>query len=298
MTSVSELSVSNFSVSNLSGPRVSVIIPAYNSHETIAGTLEALRQQTFSDFEVIVIDSGPSNRSQEIVEENYPEVRFFRITSQLPAQAARDYGSYYARGDLLIFTDPDIYPAANWLERMVDAHARFGNVIVGAIDCFGSTWLDVGIHLCKFYICLPGVTSIEVSPSGNMLCSRSLFRAIGGFDTYETQGDVSLSWRLLDDGYSLHFVPDAIVYHHHTMTWPMFLKERYVRGKAYAALRTDREMWDDAQVFSYGLITVIPIRLTSLTFERGGQCLEGKQIGRLSMDAACVCGGTSDVAGR
>jgi GT2 family glycosyltransferase len=245
-------------------PTISVIIPAYNSHETIAGCLNALRQQTFLDFECIVVDSGPSHRSQEIVQANFPEVRFFRSAVQLPPQAARDYGAAYAQGTVLVFTDPDIYPAADWLERMVAAHAQHGNVIVGAIDCYGHQWLDVGIHLCKFYKCLPGPTSIDVSPSGNMLCTRSVFEKMGGFNTFDTQGDVLLSWRVMDHGYTLHFVPDAIVYHHHTMTWSAFLKERYIRGKGYAALRTAKEKWNYAQVLGYSLITVMPLRLASL----------------------------------
>ena len=40
-------------------PAVSVIIPAYNSHDTLAGCLEALSRQTFQDFETLVVDSGP-----------------------------------------------------------------------------------------------------------------------------------------------------------------------------------------------------------------------------------------------
>ena len=255
-----------------------MIIAAYNSHSTIVGCLDSLRQQTFTDFECIVVDSGPSDRSQEIIQANFPEVRFFRSPVQLPPQAARDKGAGYAKGSLFVFTDPDIYPAADWLARMVAAYERYNNVIVGAIDCYGHHWLDVGIHLCKFYKCLPGVKSIDISPSGNMLCSRSLFESMGGFNTYDTQGDVLLSWHFVDEGNSLHFASDAIVYHHHAMTWGAFLKERYVRGRGYASLRCAREGWRDAQVLLNTIKTVLPIRLASLMLKGA---VNARRAGRL-----------------
>ncbi|HVS63108.1 MAG TPA: glycosyltransferase [Thermoanaerobaculia bacterium] len=46
-----------------SGPRVSVVIPAYRSHATIAGCLAALRQQEYRSFEVVVVDSSPDERT-------------------------------------------------------------------------------------------------------------------------------------------------------------------------------------------------------------------------------------------
>ena len=53
-------------------PRVSVVIPAFCSHQTIGSCLTALRSQSFRDFESIVVDSSPDARTSEVVVERFP----------------------------------------------------------------------------------------------------------------------------------------------------------------------------------------------------------------------------------
>ncbi|MDX2161421.1 MAG: glycosyltransferase [bacterium] len=258
-------------------PRVSVIIPAYESHVTIAGCLDALRRQTFTDFEVIVVDSGPSDRSQAIVAAGYPEVHFIRSASPLPPQAARDHGVQHARGSVFVFTDPDIYPVETWLARLMAVFdqqqvSACQGVIIGAIDCYGHRWLDVGIHLCKFYKILPGTRHTDISPSGNMLCGRALFERMHGFNTNEPQGDVLLSWRLTDQGCPITIVPDAVVYHHHVMSLGAFVKERWVRGQRFAAIRAERERLEGVRWLWRTMITILPLRFTSLMIKVARSC--------------------------
>jgi glycosyltransferase involved in cell wall biosynthesis len=59
-------------------PLVSVVLPAYHSYETISLSLDALRKQSFRDFEVIVVNSSPETITSELVTANYPEVQFFQ----------------------------------------------------------------------------------------------------------------------------------------------------------------------------------------------------------------------------
>jgi glycosyltransferase involved in cell wall biosynthesis len=112
-------------------PAVSVIIPAYDSHETIVGCLAALAGQTFRDFETIVVDSGPDETTARLVAASFPWVRFERSPHRLLPHAARNRGIEMAQADLLVFTDPDIYARPAWLERLVAAHVLTGAVIAG-----------------------------------------------------------------------------------------------------------------------------------------------------------------------
>src|SRR5688572_1234839 len=111
-------------------PRVSVIIPAYNSQATIAATLEALRRQAFEDFEAIVVDSSPGEETARLVADRFPEVRFQRSRQRLLPHGARNRGVEMAAGELLVFTDPDCVPAPDWLASLVSAHDQ-GNPVVG-----------------------------------------------------------------------------------------------------------------------------------------------------------------------
>ena len=248
-------------------PRVSVIIPSYESHETIEGCFRTLHTQTFPDFETIVIDSSSTGRVEEIVRSRFPQVRFERSPQRLLPHAARNRGAQLARSDILVFTDPDIYPEPEWLERLLAAHFDTGHVIIGAIACFGRDWLDVGAHFCKFDKWLPGGEPgpTDIGPTGNMLCRRDLFERLGGFPGETWLGDTVFSWRLTEHGYRLWFVPTAVVHHHHLTAWRGLLGERFDRGNVFAQIRMTADNWTSLRVFLHIVVTVLPLRLIKLT---------------------------------
>ena len=242
--------------------RVSVVLPAYDSHSTIGRSLDCIASQTFRDFETIVVDSGPSEETARLLPANYSWVHYVRSRTRLLPQAALSRGVQDARGELLVFVDPDIYPQPEWLERMVGAHDTHGQVVVGAFECHGSNLFDRGVHLCKFSKWLPGGTrrAVDMSPSGNMLISRRDFDTVGGFAGNRFLDDVILSRALLRSGTRLMFEPGAVVSHHHEQTFWSFLGERFRRGIIFGELRSG---WLDnpLSVGGYLAVTLAPVRL-------------------------------------
>jgi len=79
---------------------VSVVLPAWNSHETVAACLESLRSQTFRQFETIVVDSSPGRETEEIVLSRFCDVRYHRSPRRLLPHAARNLGAGLARGSI------------------------------------------------------------------------------------------------------------------------------------------------------------------------------------------------------
>ncbi|MBK6408063.1 MAG: glycosyltransferase [Holophagales bacterium] len=144
-----------------------------------------------------------------------------------------------SRGRLLVFTDPDVYAAPDWLERLVAAHGETGNVVVGALACHGSRWLDRGIHLCKFSKWLPAGERrpVDMSPTANMLVPAALFDEMGRFHGDMLMGDTTLSRNLLAAGRTLLFEPRAVVAHHHMETLRSFARERWRRRILFGRLR-------------------------------------------------------------
>jgi O-antigen biosynthesis protein len=263
-------------------PAVSVILPGYRSAATIAGCLEALARQTFRDFETIVVDSSPDGATADLVAVRFPWVRFERSRRRLLPHAARNRGVEMARGEILVFSDPDVYPRPDWLERLVKTHREAGEVVVGAIACHGRRWRDQGIHLCKFSKWLPGgpPRTVDMGPTANLLLARADFLATGGFIREEMLGDVSLSWRLRENGRALRFAPDAVVEHHHLHTVRSFLAERYTRGEMYGALRAARPGWGRGTAAFYLLASVLPVRLPRILALVAGQAARAGQAGR------------------
>lgn len=101
---------------------VSVIIPMYQSEKTIANTLNSINAQSFRDFEVVVINDGSSDRSEEIAlsyREAFPLT--YSKSDNRGRSHARNIGISLAQGDYLMFLDSDdiLYPHA--LQELVRA---------------------------------------------------------------------------------------------------------------------------------------------------------------------------------
>lgn len=244
-------------------PAVSVVIPAWRSQATVAGCLAALARQSYRDTEVLIVDSSPDDATERIVRELFPWVRYSHSQGRLLPHAARNRGVELALGDLLVFSDPDVYAHPDWLARLVAAHGARGEVIAGSLGCFGGRWLDRGVHLCKFSKWLPAQAPrrIDMSPTANMLVSRHDLAAARGFPGEQLLGDVTLSDRLLANGKQLWLAPDAVVEHHHLHGWRSFLAERYQRGRLFGELRCRRLGGRRGALLVYLLVTALPIRL-------------------------------------
>lgn len=247
-------------------PKVSVVIPAYESHDTLEKCLESLERQTFCDFEVIVIDSSPSDICERIVHDKFPGVRYEHIRERMLPHEARNYGVAQSTANLLIFTDPDIYPLEGWISQLLDDHLIFGDVIVGSVSCYGTKWLDRGIHIAKFDMWLPGgrSRSIEIAPTLNVLCPRTIYDEVGGFSGEYMIGDTIFSWDITAAGYQIHFSSKAEVVHHHISTWSGLLQERLTRGREYGRIRAERSGWSSCRILVHLVLTILPLRWMNL----------------------------------
>ncbi|MGY3718135.1 glycosyltransferase family 2 protein [Sutcliffiella cohnii] len=101
-------------------PLVSVIIPAYNAEKVIDKTIESVLSQTFSDFEVIVVNDGSKDRTSDIVQKYTVKDIRVRLINQLNqgVSAARNKGIKEAKGSYISFLDSDDYYDIRFLEEM------------------------------------------------------------------------------------------------------------------------------------------------------------------------------------
>jgi len=98
---------------------ISVIIPAFNSRKTIANCLASIKNQTLKNFEIIVVNDGSTDDTQQIVAAT-SNVTLINQTN-LGAAAARNRGTRAAHGNFLIFCDADIIARPTLLQTMYDA---------------------------------------------------------------------------------------------------------------------------------------------------------------------------------
>jgi glycosyltransferase involved in cell wall biosynthesis len=190
-------------------PAVSVIVPVRNRRVLLRRTLDALAAQTFTDYEVVVVDDGSDDGSDKEAIADAEAGRPVRVvqTGGAGAVAARTAGVEAARGRILAFTDSDCEPVPVWLEKTVAA------IEAGADLAHGPTQPARPMRPLERSL-WSGHEGLY--PTCNIVLRREAFDAVGGFELrHEARGsgeDTVLGWRVRRRG-PVEFVPDALVHH-------------------------------------------------------------------------------------
>jgi len=93
----------------MSHPCISIIVPCYNQAHFLSDAIESLLQQTFTDWECIIVNDGSTDNTEEIAQDLSREDERIRVITQQNKglSAARNTGGYYAKGEFLQFLDAD-----------------------------------------------------------------------------------------------------------------------------------------------------------------------------------------------
>lgn len=105
-------------------PKVSVIVPVYNSEQELRDCLDSLVEQTEKDIEIIVIDDASTDNSPAIEAEyqkKYPNVKVYRNERNLGQSETRNRGIELAEGDYIAFLDSDDYVNSGMYEELYQA---------------------------------------------------------------------------------------------------------------------------------------------------------------------------------
>ncbi len=96
-------------------PFFSVIVAAYNKADVIGSTLDSLLEQSFTDFEIIVIDDGSNDYSAKLIAEyNSPKITYYYQVNK-GVSSARNKGVEISRGSYIVFLDADDQVENDWL---------------------------------------------------------------------------------------------------------------------------------------------------------------------------------------
>ena len=102
-------------------PKLSIIVPVYNVEKYIDTCLRSLTQQTLQDIEIIIVNDGTKDKSENIIEkyvkENPTKIKYYEKENG-GLSSARNYGLKYATGEYISFLDSDDYVEINMYEEM------------------------------------------------------------------------------------------------------------------------------------------------------------------------------------
>jgi len=201
-------------------PFVSVIVPAYNEQEVIAGTIRSLLKSHYDNYEVIVVDDGSQDRTSEVVRENFgddPRVRLFTEENAGKANAL-NLGLRFAKGDVIVALDAD----TQFSSQTVNALARrFSDPTMGAIA--GNAKVGNRINIVTRWQALEYITAqnmdrrafaslncITVVPGAVGAWRRNLIERVGGFNAETLAEDQDLTLQIRKLGYRIGYEEAAI----------------------------------------------------------------------------------------
>jgi len=98
---------------------VSVVIPAYKRDRVIERTIKSVLEQTYQDFEILVVDDNSKDNTASVISslaKDEPRIRYLCHETNRGAQAARNTGAKAAKGEWILFLDSDDYLTPNCLE--------------------------------------------------------------------------------------------------------------------------------------------------------------------------------------
>ena len=227
-------------------PAVSVVLPFAGDREEAEEALDALAAIDLREGdEVVVVD----NSADGVVPEREGVV-VVRTAAEHSAYHARNAGVDRARGEWLLFVDADCRPRPGLLAAYFDPPPAEGDgAVVGEVagdpdqDGLVPRYSRSRGHLTqKMHVEFPfrpfGVTA-------NMLVRRAAWEDVGGFqEGIRSTGDVEISWRLQDAGWTIGYRPEAVVEHAHRESVRALVRQagRYGAGRAWIHRRYPQGM--------------------------------------------------------
>jgi len=230
----------------MNDPRISIIMRSYNEAWALRETLPALQAQDYANWELIVIDSGSSDGSQELIRAVAP-THFVQITPQeYNPSRVMNQGMRLASTDIAIFLNADATPQGpGWLRPLVTAlldpqvAACFGRQIPRP-DC-------QAVFACDYDRCFgPERESARWDHFFSMVSSglRKDIWSERGFreDLQYAEDDEYTRW-CKERGYDIRYVPDSVAMHSHNYTAEQSYKRAFgdarAIGKAWTGASSD-----------------------------------------------------------
>ena len=178
---------------------ISVVIPLYNKERSIERTIQSVLNQSYTDYELIVVNDGSTDRSSNVVERM--NVERMKVISQANAgvSAARNRGIMEAKGDYVAFLDGDDLWDEDFLKEMVRLIEDYPGKSIYGLGCEQIKRGEKPILKEKYYRGESGWSYDTMAFTGSSACANKQDAIdVGLFDTRMTHGeDLDMWWRLM-----------------------------------------------------------------------------------------------------
>ncbi|MFD1165993.1 glycosyltransferase [Sphingobacterium daejeonense] len=219
----------------------SVIVPLYNRPVEIKEMLTSLLDQTYKDFELIIVEDGSKNKAEHIVDKFKDKLDVKYYFKENEGQGfARNYGFKRAKGDYFIVFDSDIIVPKDYFLKVIDGIKEHGYDAFGGPDAAHDSFTAIQKAI-SYSMTSPFTTGGirgnkkhvgQFHPrSFNLGISREVWEKTGGFKLSRRSEDIEFSIRMINSGFKVGLIPDAFVYHKRRTSFGQFYKQTHNFGK-------------------------------------------------------------------
>lgn len=220
--------------------KYSVIVPVYNRPKELEELLDSLSKQSYTNFEVIIIEDGSSEPAESVVQaySDRLELHYFFKENSGPGDS-RNVGMEKAKGAYLLFFDSDCLIPPQYFDAVEKHLAERPLDAFGGPDSADPSFSNV--QKAINFAMTSGLTTGGVRGkenaldnyqprSFNMGISRAVYEKVGGYGDIHPGEDPDLSYRIREAGFSVGLIPGAFVYHKRRIDFKKFAKQVYKFG--------------------------------------------------------------------
>ena len=165
--------------------KLSVVIPTLNEEKFISHLLNDLSNQTYQDFEVVVVDAGSIDNTAKIVDSYRDKLKLTFYNLKIKnVSIQRNYGGRHAKGNYLFFIDADMRLSNGFIKKII----KNINKSKGLIYLFRLAPISRHLHDQIIFNIMNNLLEISqytlkpFAPGGNMVFQKDFFLFLGGFD--------------------------------------------------------------------------------------------------------------------
>jgi glycosyltransferase involved in cell wall biosynthesis len=226
-------------------PLISIIVPAYNCEKTIVRCVDSILRLTWENKEIIIIDDGSMDATQDILKGYGGDIRIIRTPNAGPSRA-RNIGVREATGEFIAFTDSDCIVAEDWLDELFKGFVSEKTAGVGGDQQSPADDTPFGKNIHAFMKSVGFVADYlktqdklirtQHNPTCNVMYRKGALLEAGLFDEALWPGeDVDIDLKITRLGYELYYNPGAVVWHYRPKDAGAFsrMMRRYGWAQAY-----------------------------------------------------------------
>jgi len=249
----------------MKNPKISVIIPVYNGEKTLRQCLNSVLDQTYNNYEVIVVDNNSTDSTKGIIQEfekNNKKIKYV-FEPEKGRGAARNKGVTQSKGDIIAMTDSDCVVPRNWLEELTKPLRKENEeVVMGFEENLIDNYWGRNIRLANHNFIKKVLHGRYIGhiDTKNFAIKSILIRKLMFDSALMALEDFDLYLRLKKVA-NIRFIPSLKVKHNYKDSFNHFFKSCFNRGywayRIYQKHKKDKDIRKEPMVESISIINFL-----------------------------------------